>query len=107
MIIDKILNRRIKNIEPLKQKLDSYYYNEDSIRIIALIYVKRYFKCQGISSRNLEEIVRACISLANKFLLDCDVIDNNKMELEIIKKLNWNLFVSEEEFYSSSSSSTI
>lgn len=106
LIVDKFFNRKIKNIDVLKDKLDNFNYHEDSVKTIALIYLRRYLKCEDISSRNLEETVRACISLANKFLLDCNIIDNNKMELEIIKKLNWDLFVSEQEFYSCSSSMT-
>lgn len=101
LLIDKLINYNIKNFNIASNRAIMFYNKnsiEESIFIISLIYLRRYYNNNNISSRNLDEVIISCLILANKFLLDFEINTTSKLELDIIKKINWNLFVNEEEY---------
>lgn len=65
---------------------------------IALIYLDRYNKKSKIDSKNLNDIVFACLLLSSKFSSDLEITCTCKRELDVIEKLDWSFFVSKEEF---------
>lgn len=102
LLLDKLVNNNIKDIDTIIDRARNIYDKnciEESIFIISLIYLQRFYSNNKISSRNLDEVIISCISLANKFLLDCQINTNTRLEYDIIKKLNWCLFVNKEEYY--------
>lgn len=109
-----IFDNKIKDINIVLSRATKFYSRipiEESIKIVSLVYLTRYFEViKEEKSKNLNEIFKACSSLAYKFLLDSELITNfNIYEEEICKKINWNLFVDFETYnnYSSLLSSSI
>ena len=102
LLIEKLINPRVIDVNIATRRAKDFYNKnsiEEAIFIISLIYIQRFYSKDKISSRNLDEVIRSCLSLANKFLLDCEIKTSTKMETDVITKLNWNLFVSKEEYY--------
>ena len=82
-----------------KTKLKNYKtMDEKNIIILALIYYNRYLDQEKKSIINKNNIYNSCLSLANKFLIDNIVVKNNNLELFILKKIDWNVFVTCNEF---------
>ena len=109
-----IFDNKIKDINTVLSRAIKFYSRipiEESIKIISLVYLIRYFEViKEEKSKNLNEIFKACSLLAYKFLLDSEFISNfNIYEEEICKKINWNFFVNLETYndYSSLLSSSM
>ena len=103
-----IFDNKIKDINIVLSRANKFYSRipiEESIKIVSLIYLTRYYEVvKEANSKNLNEIFKACSSLALKFLLDFEIVNNfNSYEEEICKKINWNFFVSEETYNTYSS----
>tara|TARA_B100000035_G_C20938586_1_gene526405 strand:+ start:264 stop:623 length:360 start_codon:yes stop_codon:yes gene_type:complete len=96
-----ILNTNIKN-KSVKTFVDSMYNNnkildENSI-ILALIYLDRYNRTKKINNKDILDLLETAILLSNKFLLDLEILDKGKYEKDLINALEWNFFVTDEEF---------
>jgi hypothetical protein len=89
----KTINKKIENFYKTNQIFDR------SSLIITLIYLKRYSETTDIrTTKDILKLLESCLILSNKFICDLEIKDSGLLENEIIKKLNWNLFISEEEF---------
>lgn len=98
-----IFDNKIKNINTVLSRANKFYSRiqiEESIKIVSLIYLIRYYKVvKEVDSKNLNEIFKACSSLALKFLLDFETSTNFSFyEKDICRIINWNFFVSEETY---------
>jgi hypothetical protein len=82
----------------IKQIYNHYDFKMPSL-IVSLIYLKKYSKINKVTNENIVNIFTSCIILANKFLEDINIHSKNINELHIIKTLDWNLFVSEDEYF--------
>lgn len=107
-------DNKIKDINIILSRATKFYSRipiEESIKIVSLVYLIRYFDIiKEEKGKNLNEIFKACSLLAYKFLMDSELINNfNIYEEEICKKINWNLFVDFETYnnYSELLSSSI
>ena len=103
--INNILNKdfsynfKTKNIV---NNVNSIYSNTELDKnslVISMIYLYRYNKVKQIDIRNLYDILYSCIILSNKFLMDVNLQSCGKFENEILNALNWNLFVTEDEYF--------
>jgi hypothetical protein len=95
-------DNKIKDIKIILSRATKFYSRiplEESIKIVSLVYLIRYFDIiKEEKSKNLNEIFKACTFLAYKFLLDSELNNFNIYEEEICKKINWNLFVDFETY---------
>lgn len=88
---DKIYNV-INNFYKLNNVLDKKTIT------VALIYLDRYNKKRKIDSKDLNDIIFACLLLSNKFSTDLEITNSSRKELDVINTLDWKFFVTHEEF---------
>lgn len=112
MLTLNIINNCLKTQLTLSVKKQRNIYNEinniftdndifdKNTIIMSLIYLYRYNKEFLITSKKLSNLIKSSIILANKFHLDREIHGKGKYELEILNKLNWNLYISAAEFNS-------
>lgn len=103
--INKIIHSEFKrdyNTDKIYNIINDFYNINELIDkktiSIALIYLERYNKKSKINSKNLNDIMFACLLLSTKFSLDLEITDTCSRELDVIKTLDWDFFVSKEEF---------
>ena len=101
--INKILNTNIKyNDKKIYNMILNFYddneiFDESSLAI-SIIYIKRYLdSCKQIP-KNIDEMIETSLILSNKFILDVDIKGCGNLEKDFLQKLDWNLFVNENEY---------
>jgi len=82
----------IKNFYRCNENLDK------STFIVAIIYVQRYNKTCKLTSSNIKPVLETCLILANKYCIDYEIMDSGPLESHLLNSINWNLYVSEDEF---------
>ena len=98
--IMNIINRKcfihafITNFYKSNQALDKSTFT------IALIYMYRYNQNSKLNFTNIKPVLETCLILANKYLSDFEIKDSGPLELHLLSKINWNLYVSENEYSS-------
>ena len=71
---------------------------DKSTFIVALIYMYRYnLKCK-ITYANIKLVLETCLILANKYCSDFEIHDSGPLEIHLLQKINWNLYVSIDEY---------
>lgn len=66
--------------------------------VIALIYMNRYNTFLKLNNKNIKKILETCIILANKYSSEYEIIESGPLELHFLNCINWNLYVSENEY---------
>lgn len=80
-----------------------YKYNDvldKNTVIIALIYMYRYNQTSRLNFTNIKPVLETCLILANKYCSDFEIKDSGPLESHLLIKINWNLYVSEDEYNS-------
>ncbi len=103
--INKIVGLNLKSRffgSPVKDRIESIYsnnpFNVESL-VVALIYLERISKNEKIDNTNIIPIIQQCIILANKFIIDYEIVNNDyEEEMKVIDMLNWRLFVNENDY---------
>tara|TARA_Y100000741_G_scaffold346058_1_gene312046 strand:+ start:3419 stop:3817 length:399 start_codon:yes stop_codon:yes gene_type:complete len=67
---------------------------------IALIYMYRYKQNSKLNFSNIKPVLETCLILANKYCSDFEIKDSGPLELYLLNKINWNLYISENEYNS-------
>ncbi len=67
---------------------------------IALIYMYRYKQKFKLNFTNIKPVLETCLILANKYCSDFEIKDSGPLEVHLLNKINWNLYVSENEYNS-------
>lgn len=101
--INKILNTSIKYNDKKIYKMIEQFYNENEIfdkssLVICLIYLKRYIESCKCIPKNIEDIIETSLILSNKFISDIEIKGCGNLEKDFLQKLEWNLFVNENEY---------
>ena len=103
--INNILNIDIKNNRHTKKIYDSinkfYDCNEcfdKSSLIISIIYLDRYNNNVKITNNNIKDLIESCLILSNKFISDNEILGCGPLELEILEKIEWKLFIDIDEY---------
>ena len=79
---------------------DNDIFETDSI-ILTLIYLRRYKNSNSdINSKNIKDLIETCIILSNKFICDFEISGRGPLEKQVLNKINWNLYVDNDEFES-------
>lgn len=82
--------------------ITNFYKNNEildkSTFIIALIYMYRYKQNSKLNFSNIKPVLETCLILANKYSSDFEIKDSGPLELHLLNKINWNLYVSEKEY---------
>jgi len=68
--------------------------------IIALIYMYRYKQNSKLNFTNIKPVLETCLILDNKYCSDFEIKDSGPLEVHLLNKINWNLYVSENEYNS-------
>jgi len=68
--------------------------------IVALIYMYRYKQNSKLNFTNIKPVLETCLILANKYCSDFEIKDSGPLEVHLLNKINWNLYVSEDEYNS-------
>ena len=68
--------------------------------IVAIIYMNRYNKICKLTYTNIKPVLETCLILANKYCSDFEIKDSGPLELYLLNKINWNLYISENEYNS-------
>lgn len=80
---------------------DFYKYNElfdKNTVIIALIYLYRYKQKAELNCTNIKQVLETCLILANKYLLDYEIVDSGPLEGHVLNVINWNLYISDNDY---------
>tara|TARA_Y100000361_G_scaffold127429_1_gene121819 strand:+ start:4166 stop:4573 length:408 start_codon:yes stop_codon:yes gene_type:complete len=79
---------------------DNDIFETDSI-ILTLIYLRRYKNSNSvIDNKNIKDLIETCIILSNKFMCDFEISGRGPLEKQVLNKINWNLYVDNDEFES-------
>jgi len=79
---------------------DNDIFESDSI-ILTLIYLRRYKNSNSvIDNKNIKDLIETCIILSNKFMCDFEISGRGPLEKQVLNKINWNLYVDNDEFES-------
>jgi hypothetical protein len=91
-----------KNTEKIYNAINKFYeYNtcfDKSSLIISIIYLDRYNNNAKITNKNIKDLIESCLILSNKFISDNEILGRGPLELEILEKIKWNLFVNKQEY---------
>jgi len=103
MILLDIFTNKTYTLHSAINTLIKDYYNkeiDDCIVVTAIIYLHRYYKSGDTpdSKKRLNDIIKTCMYLSVKFVMDISISSTTILENFIINKLNWDLFVSEEQY---------
>ena len=60
--------------------------------------MNRYNKKCKLIYANIKLVLETCLILANKYCSDFEIQDSGPLELHLLKAIDWNLYVSEEEY---------
>jgi len=103
--INNILNIDIKNDRCTRKVYNTIneFYNlnecfEKESLIISMIYLYRYNNYAKITNKNIKDLIETCLILSNKFISDTEISGCGPLELEILEKIKWKLFVDLEEY---------
>ena len=103
--INNILNIDIKSDRHTKKiynTINEFYecnkcFDKNSL-IISMIYLYRYNNNVKITNKNIKNLIESCLILSNKFISDNEIIGRGPLEIEILEKIEWNLFINTEEY---------
>lgn len=84
--------------------ITNFYKNNEVLDkntfIVALIYMYRYNEKCKLKFTNIKPVLETCLILANKYCSDFEIEDSGPLELHLLNKINWNLYISENEYNS-------
>ena len=79
---------------------DNDIFESDSI-ILTLIYLRRYKNSNSvINNKNIKDLIETCLILSNKFMCDFEISGRGPLEQQVLNKINWKLYVDNDEFES-------
>ena len=92
-----------KKLSNINRDINEFYTRDDFFTQedlnIAMIYLHRYQISGGvININNIKELIETCLILSSKFNKDVSLIERGVFEDKIIETLNWNLFVTPEDY---------
>jgi hypothetical protein len=103
--INNILNIDIKSDRHTKRvyNIINEFYDcnecfDRSSLIISMIYLDRYNNNAKITNKNIKDLIESCLILSNKFISDNEILGHGPLELEILEKIEWKLFINAEEY---------
>ena len=63
-----------------------------------MIYLDRYNNNAKITNKNIKDLIESCLILSNKFISDNEILGCGPLELEILEKIEWKLFIDTDEY---------
>lgn len=82
--------------------ISNFYKNnkifEKCTIVVAIIYLNRYNKICKLTYANIKPVLETCLILANKYCSDLEIKDSGPLEAHLLSKIDWNLYILEEEY---------